>query len=35
MYQSLGFDRIYLHNVNRSQEFFIQEFGEKVLPFVV
>jgi coenzyme F420-dependent glucose-6-phosphate dehydrogenase len=31
-YQSLGFDRIILHNVNRDQEYFIQEFGEKVLP---
>ena len=28
----LGFDNIVLHNVNRAQEFFIQEFGEKVLP---
>jgi len=31
-YQSLGFDRIFLHNVNLGQQFFIQEFGEKVLP---
>jgi coenzyme F420-dependent glucose-6-phosphate dehydrogenase len=31
-YQSLGFDRIILHNVNRDQEYFIQEFGAKVLP---
>ena len=31
-YQSLGFDRIFLHNVNRGQQFFIREFGEKVLP---
>lgn len=28
----LEFDRIILHNVNREQEFFINEFGEKVLP---
>jgi probable non-F420 flavinoid oxidoreductase len=27
----LGFDRIILHNVNRQQEMFIQEFGDKVL----
>lgn len=31
-YQSLGFDKIFLHNVNRQQHFFIHEFGEKVLP---
>jgi coenzyme F420-dependent glucose-6-phosphate dehydrogenase len=33
-YQSLGIDKIFLHNVNRGQQFFIQEFGEKVLPFL-
>lgn len=33
-YQQLGFDKIFLHNVNRGQEFFIQEFGEKVLPML-
>jgi coenzyme F420-dependent glucose-6-phosphate dehydrogenase len=33
-YQSLGFDKIFLHNVNRNQQFFIREFGEKVLPFL-
>jgi coenzyme F420-dependent glucose-6-phosphate dehydrogenase len=33
-YQSLGFDQIILHNVNRQQDFFIQEFGNKVLPFI-
>jgi hypothetical protein len=33
-YAELGFDRIILHNVNRAQEFFIQEFGKKVLPFL-
>jgi probable non-F420 flavinoid oxidoreductase len=30
----LGFERIYLHNVNRNQERFIGDFGEYVLPFV-
>lgn len=28
----LGFDRIYIHNVNREQERFIDAFGEHVLP---
>jgi coenzyme F420-dependent glucose-6-phosphate dehydrogenase len=28
----LGFERIILHNVNREQEYFIREFGQKVLP---
>ncbi|WP_129713582.1 TIGR03885 family FMN-dependent LLM class oxidoreductase [Pedobacter sp. SYP-B3415] len=28
----LGFDRIILHNVNRSQERFIKDFGNMVLP---
>ncbi|HVF97866.1 MAG TPA: TIGR03885 family FMN-dependent LLM class oxidoreductase [Flavisolibacter sp.] len=28
----LGFEKIILHNVNREQRFFIEEFGEKVLP---
>lgn len=28
----LGFDRIILHNVNRQQEMFIEDFGEEVLP---
>ena len=28
----LGFDAIILHNVNRQQELFIKDFGEKVLP---
>lgn len=27
-------DRLILHNVNRMQEQFIEDFGEKVLPFV-
>ncbi|BBQ12019.1 TIGR03885 family FMN-dependent LLM class oxidoreductase [Stenotrophomonas maltophilia] len=30
--QGLGFDRIYLHNVNREQERFIDDFAEHVLP---
>jgi coenzyme F420-dependent glucose-6-phosphate dehydrogenase len=28
----LGFERLYLHNVNREQERFIDAFGDKVLP---
>ncbi|MBD2259609.1 TIGR03885 family FMN-dependent LLM class oxidoreductase [Pseudanabaena sp. FACHB-2040] len=28
----LGFDELILHNVNRQQEQFIHDFGEKVLP---
>ncbi|HZH63582.1 MAG TPA: LLM class F420-dependent oxidoreductase, partial [Flavisolibacter sp.] len=28
----LGFDKIILHNVNREQERFINDFGEKFLP---
>ncbi|QHT71229.1 TIGR03885 family FMN-dependent LLM class oxidoreductase [Rhodocytophaga rosea] len=28
----LGFSQLYLHNVNREQEQFIEVFGEKVLP---
>ncbi|WP_207426142.1 TIGR03885 family FMN-dependent LLM class oxidoreductase [Pedobacter sp. SYSU D00535] len=31
-YESLGFQKIILHNVNREQELFIKDFGEKVLP---
>ncbi len=31
-YADLGFERLYLHNVNRAQERFIQEFGKHVLP---
>ncbi|GEO11589.1 TIGR03885 family FMN-dependent LLM class oxidoreductase [Segetibacter aerophilus] len=31
-YIDLGFDTVILHNVNRDQETFIQDFGEKVLP---
>jgi len=30
--QTLGYERIILHNVNREQEQFIKDFGEKVLP---
>lgn len=28
----LGFDHVYLHNVNRGQKRFIEDFGERVLP---
>ncbi len=31
-FQKMGFERILLHNVNRDQETFIKDFGEKVLP---
>jgi probable non-F420 flavinoid oxidoreductase len=31
-YIDLGFEHIILHNVNRQQELFIRDFGEKVLP---
>jgi len=31
-YIDMGFERIILHNVNRKQEQFIKDFGEKVLP---
>lgn len=31
-YVEMGFDEIILHNVNRSQERFIQAFGESILP---
>jgi probable non-F420 flavinoid oxidoreductase len=33
-YIALGFEHIILHNVNRQQELFIKDFGEKVLPFL-
>lgn len=33
-YIEMGFDTIILHNVNRDQETFINDFGEKVLPFL-
>lgn len=29
---AMGFDHIYVHNVNREQERFIAAFGERVLP---
>lgn len=29
---ALGFDRVFIHNVNREQERFIDTFGERVLP---
>ena len=28
----MGFEHIYLHNVNRNQEQFIRDFGKRVLP---
>jgi coenzyme F420-dependent glucose-6-phosphate dehydrogenase len=31
---ALGFDAIFLHNVGRNQQQFIDDFGSKVLPFV-
>jgi probable non-F420 flavinoid oxidoreductase len=33
-YVQMGIDRIILHNVNRQQEVFIKDFGEKVLPHI-
>ncbi len=30
----LGFSEVYLHNVHRSQEAFVRDFGERVLPRV-
>ncbi len=33
-YVQMGFDRIILHNVHLQQEFFIKNFGEKVLPYI-
>ncbi|RPE76907.1 TIGR03885 family FMN-dependent LLM class oxidoreductase [Vulcaniibacterium tengchongense] len=29
---ALGFDHLYLHNVNRAQREFVEAFGERVLP---
>ena len=29
---AMGFDAVYVHNVNRDQKRFIQVYGEKVLP---
>lgn len=34
-YIQLGVDHIYIHNVNRNQEQFIKDFGEKVLPHLI
>jgi coenzyme F420-dependent glucose-6-phosphate dehydrogenase len=31
-YVELGFDRVYIHNVGRNQEEFIEAFGREVLP---
>jgi coenzyme F420-dependent glucose-6-phosphate dehydrogenase len=33
-YGELGFDRVYIHNVGRNQEEFIEAFGREVLPQV-
>ncbi|MBW8682746.1 TIGR03885 family FMN-dependent LLM class oxidoreductase [Chitinophaga rhizophila] len=33
-YVDLGFDRVILHNVNRDQELFLQDFKDKVLPHI-
>ena len=33
-YADLGFDRVYVHNVGRNQEEFIEAFGREVLPRV-
>jgi probable non-F420 flavinoid oxidoreductase len=34
-YQELGFDSLYIHNVHRDQERFIDDFGEGVLPRLI
>ncbi len=34
-YAALGIDEVILHNVNTSQELFIDDFGKKVLPELV
>jgi alkanesulfonate monooxygenase SsuD/methylene tetrahydromethanopterin reductase-like flavin-dependent oxidoreductase (luciferase family) len=31
-YVDMGFDAIYLHNVGRNQEAFIEAFGKHVIP---
>jgi len=31
-YVDLGFDEVYVHNVGRNQDAFIQAFGREVLP---
>lgn len=33
-YAGLGFDEIYVHNVGRNQEAFIQAYGERVIPHI-
>jgi len=33
-FKPLNAERIVLHNVNKMQQQFIDDFGEKVLPFV-
>jgi len=34
-YVDLGFEHIYLHNVNRNQNKFIEDFGEHVIPVLI
>lgn len=34
-FADMGFDHLYLHNVNISQEQFIRDFGERVIPDLV
>jgi hypothetical protein len=34
-YIQLGVDHIYIYNVNLNQKQFIEDFGQKVLPFVM
>ncbi|WP_414468679.1 TIGR03885 family FMN-dependent LLM class oxidoreductase [Methanobacterium sp. ACI-7] len=34
-YIKIGVDHIYIHNVNRNQKQFIEDFGKKVLPSVM
>ena len=34
-YIDLGVDHIYIHNVNLNQKLFIEDFGQKVIPYVV
>ena len=31
-YIDLGFDEVYIHNVNRDQESFIEAYGKEVIP---
>jgi len=34
-FTKLGFEHIYLHNVNRNQKLFIEDFGKHVIPFLI